>query len=98
MREDHFTLLRKVQSESAVVRKPWIPAFAGMTDEGILRIACHSREGGNPSAFADRACASTRHANRRLTCRHSREGRNPQVVSRTHRVPKASSNRSVAWP
>ena len=72
----HSTLLCTVHSESAVARKPWIPApcfpaFAGTGSAGMTdkRKCCPSREGGNP-----------------------------QAVSRTHRDPESSSNRSVKWP
>ena len=71
------------------------PAFAGKADKRHCR---HSREGGNPPAFADRAGHSTGRINRRRSCRHSREGGNPpafagpacQGTGHVHRRPEPS--------
>ena len=48
---------------------------------GTLRIACHSREGGNPSVFADHVRRSTGHVDSRRPFRYSREGGNPFGLS-----------------
>ena len=67
----------------------WIPAFAGMTNKRYCR---HSREGGNPLAFADHACPSAGRANRQRPCRHSREGENPLLLPQV--LPPGPVNRS----
>ena len=83
----------------------WIPAFAGMTGSTPDALLRHSRESGNPPAFAELVRASPGHTNRRQMRRHSREGGNPVTLlqpaddgSEQLLKKKTNRRRRTRWP